>query len=316
MANLQGADWDDVRVFLALWRARSLGQAARRLGVDISTASRRLVALEEQLGARLFERTREGLVPTHAAEVIQPAAELMESAHARVVRDVSGMETEAEGVVRISAPAGLTQEFLAPALAQLRVQHPRLRLELDASNRPVDLVRREADLALRTAPLEGADLVATKLATSRWLAAAAPALAASLGRLASWDDAPWIGWGDDMAGFHAARWLWRHVRREQVWIRSSAFPVQLAAARTGAGVLLAPEQTVTRAGLVPLTLPRRLRASAAEWPVDDLWLIGSRALRDVPRVAAVWRFLVETLRDQRQPRGEQRASRRRKSGRR
>src|SRR5207245_1224306 len=82
-ANLQASDWDDVRVFLALWRARSLGQAASRLGVDISTASRRLAALEAQLGARLFERTRQGLAPTHAAEVIQPAAELMESAHAR-----------------------------------------------------------------------------------------------------------------------------------------------------------------------------------------------------------------------------------------
>src|SRR5207245_9599367 len=157
-------------------------------------------------------RTRQGPAPTHAAEVIQPAAELMESAHARFVRDVSGVETEAEGVVRVSAPAGLLQEFVAPALVRLRAQHPRLRLELDASNRPVDLGRRDADLALRTARLEGADLVATKLATSRWLAAASPALAASLGRLASWDDAPWIGWGDDMAGFHAARWVERHVR--------------------------------------------------------------------------------------------------------
>ena len=63
-AKLQGSDWDDIRVFLALWRARSLGQAATRLGVDISTASRRLVALEEQLGARLFERTRQGLAPS------------------------------------------------------------------------------------------------------------------------------------------------------------------------------------------------------------------------------------------------------------
>jgi len=165
-AKLQGSDWDDIRVFLALWRARSLGQAATRLGVDISTASRRLVALEEQLGARLFERTRQGLAPTHIAELIQPAAELMESAHARVVRDASGVDTEAEGVVRVSAPAGLMQEFVAPALVRLRAQHPRLRVELAASNRPVDLARREADLALRTARLEGADL--DQLQTCEW----------------------------------------------------------------------------------------------------------------------------------------------------
>jgi DNA-binding transcriptional LysR family regulator len=235
---LQGIDWDDVRVFLALWRARSLGQAAGRLGVDISTASRRLAALEAQLGTRLFERTREGLVPTHAAEVIQPAAELMESAHARVMRDVSGVETEPEGVVRVSAPAGLIQEFVAPALARLRARHARLRLELDSSTRPVDL-----------------------------------------------------------------------VRREQLWIRTSSFPAQLAAARGGAGVLLAPAQTVARVGLVPVALSRRLRASADEWPVDDLWLIGHRALREVPRVAAVWRFLVEALRDARPAGGARRTSR-------
>jgi DNA-binding transcriptional LysR family regulator len=303
MANLQGPDWDDVRVFLALWRARSLGRGATRLGVDISTASRRLATLEERLGARLFERTRDGLAPTRAAELIQPAAELMESAQARLVRDASAVETEPEGVVRVSAPASLAQDFVAPVLAKLRTRHPRLRLDLDASNRPVDLARREADLALRTARLEGADLVATKLVTLPWYAAASRALAASLEQLSRWDDAPWIGWSDDMASFHAARWIERHVRREQVWMRTSSFPAQLAAARAGVGVVLAPDRSAARLGLVPVAIAPKLHASAAEWPIDELWLVGPRVLRDVPRVAAVWRFLVEELRDPKQPSG-------------
>jgi DNA-binding transcriptional LysR family regulator len=295
-ANLQGHDWDDVRVFLALMRAGSLGQGATRLGIDVSTASRKLAALEERLGTRLFERGREGLSPTRTAELVLEAAELMESAHGRFARDASGVETEVEGVVRLSAAPGLAQDFVAPALPRLKARHPRLRIELDASARSVDLSRHEADLALRSVPLEGAQLVATRLGHSRWVAASSPEQARALGRVRDWEALPWIGWDRDMTSFHVARWLAKHAARAVVVLRTSHFGAQLAAARAGLGAVLAPEAHLPVQGLVPLKLAPSLAASASEWPEDDLWLVGHRVLRTVPRVAAVWQFLVDEIR--------------------
>jgi len=294
--DLLQRNWDDVRLFLAVARAGSLGVAARRLALDTSTVSRRLASLEEELGARLFERTRQGLVATRLAELGLPAAEAMEAAQGRFARDTSGAEREAEGVVRLSAAPGLAQDFVAPLLIKLHARHPRLRIEIDASARVIDLSRHEADIALRSVPPEGADLLVTKLGSSRWIAMAAPRLHQTLGRLRRWDDAPWIGWDSDMSSFHVSRWLAKHAPKAELLLRTSHFPSQLAAARSGLGVMLVPEAHSARHGLVPIAYGRALAAAAATWPIDDLWLVGRRALREVPRVAAVWQFLLEELR--------------------
>ena len=298
-ANLQGSEevrWDDIRVFLALHRHRTLAAAAARLGLDTSTASRRIAALEAALGVRLFERTREGFAPARAAEQVLAAAEAMEAAHARLTRDASEVEAAAEGIVRISTAPGISSAFVAPALAGLRKRHPRIAIELDASVRTRDLTRHEADLALRSVPLQGNELVTTKLTTSRWLVAASPAVARSLGTLARWDVVPWIAWDHDLASLHVARWLRRHAPHADVALRTSDFASQLTAAAAGLGVAVVPEQYLAHAKLVPVALGAALREAGAELPVDDLWLVGHRPLRDVPRVAAVWTFLVELFR--------------------
>jgi len=290
------ARWEDVRIFLASHRYKSLGAAATRLGLDTSTVSRRLTAFEASLGVRLFERTREGLLPTRAAENVLPAAEAMEAAHGRLTRDASDLEAEAEGVVRVSVAPGMADAFVAPALVRLRAKHPRIEIELDASIRPLDLTRHEADLALRSTRPHGAELVITKLGTAPWIAAAASSRVKRLGPLGSWTDAPWIAWDRDLASFPPARWLAQHVPKAEIALRTSQFTSQLAAAESGLGMALVP---------VPYLRVRRLRAvlyddalapSAALWPRDDLWLVGHRALRDVPRVAAVWSFFAEEMR--------------------
>lgn len=294
--DLARHDWDDLRLFLAVFRAGSLGLAARRLGLDTSTVSRRLAGLEEQLGASLFNRTRRGLVATRLAELGLPAVEAMESAQGRFARDTSGAERHVEGVVRLSAAPVLAQDFVAPLLVKLRARHPGLRIELDASQQVIDLSRHEADIALRSVAPEGADLLVTKLGTSRWVAVTGGKLHKSLGRLRRWEDAPWIGWDNDMASFHVARWLTKYAPKADLVLRTSHFPSQLVAARSGLGVVLAPSVHAARQGLVPLEFTRALATSAAAWPSDDLWLVGRRALREVPRVAAVWQFLLAELR--------------------
>ncbi|WP_394834534.1 LysR family transcriptional regulator [Pendulispora rubella] len=296
VAPAQDPRWEDVRIFLAAYRHKSLGAAAGRLDLDTSTVSRRLTVLESSLGIRLFERTREGLIATRGAERVLAAAEAMEAAHGRLTRDASDLEAEAEGVVRLSVAPGMADAFVAPALVRLRAKHPKIDIELDASVRPLDLTRHEADLAMRSTRPHGAELVVTKLGTAGWLAAGAPALVKRLGRLTSWNDAPWIAWDRDLASFPPARWLAQHAPKARIALRTSQFTSQLVAAESGLGVLLIPLPYMHTRTLRAVPYAEPLAPSAQAWPTDDLWLVGHRALRDVPRVAAVWTFLAEDMR--------------------
>ncbi|APR75603.1 Transcriptional regulator, LysR family protein [Minicystis rosea] len=293
--DIEGARWDDVRVFLAVRRHGSFGAAGARLGMDTSTVSRRLAALEAALGAQLFERSREGVVPTRRAELVLPAAEAMEAAHGRFARDASALDSTAEGIVRVSVAPGMADSFVAPLLVRLRARYPKIGIELDASVRPLDLTRHEAEIALRSVRPQGADLVMTKILTSRWVAVASPERVKALGRMMNWEAEPWIAWDRDLASLPPARWLARHVPHADIALRTSHFASQLVAAREGLGIVLAPEPFARIHGLVPVSFASALAASAEAWPSDDLWLVGHRALRDVPRVAAVWSFLLDEL---------------------
>lgn len=287
--------WDDVRVLLALHRAGNLSAAGLRLGLDASTASRRLAALEAALGARLFDRTREGLVPTSAAERLLPAAEEAEAGMLRLASAVDGLERSIEGVVRIATFPGLSDNFLAPIFARLLARHPGLRLELEVGTAVADLTRGEADLAIRSIRPRTGDLVMTRLLTSRWLLMASPERADAIGKLARWDAVPWVDWGVDLAHIPPARWLATHAPGVRPVLRTSAPGALLAAVEHDLGVGLVTEHYTAVRRIVPVRLASALEADAAEWPVDELWLVGHRALREVPRVAAVWAFLVEEL---------------------
>jgi DNA-binding transcriptional LysR family regulator len=295
----EGARWDDIRVFLAIQRAGSLGQAALRLGLDTSTVSRRLVAFEESLGNKLFERSRGGLTATRAAGAVLAAAEAMEAAHARLTRDATDVETVVQGVVRLSMPPGLADTFIAPALPRLRAQYPRLSIELEASARVLDIARHEADIALRTVRPESAQLLTVKLLRGmRWVVAASHELAGRLGRVDDWSTLPWITWDRDLSRFGPSRWLARHAPGAEIALRTSHFASQLAAARAGLGVLLVPDIDRRARDLGLVQSSRSLHKSVSELPTDDVWMVGHASLRQLPRVEAVWRFLRDEIRAQ------------------
>jgi LysR substrate binding domain len=113
------------------------------------------------------------------------------------------------------------------------------------------------------------------------------------GAVRSFADVPWIGWGERLAHLPAARWLECHVGKDAPVVRSDSLRVQLATVAAGVGVALVPEPSVAWFGLVPLELAAKLRAAADEWPQDELFLVTHRALRDVPRVRAVWELIRE-----------------------
>ncbi len=280
--------WDDVRFFLALCRARTVGEAAGQLRVDASTVSRRLAALEDALGASLFERGRSGITKTKAAEDLMPVAEETEALVHRFARAADGLEHEVSGVVRVTCPPDVGEVVLVPLLPALRERHPDLQIVLDVGEAVRDLGRNEADLALRTVRPERGDLVVTRVARAEWVLATTPALARSLGPLRAWGDAPWVGWGERMAHVPAARWLERNAPDVAPVLRSDALALQIAAVRAGLGVALLPHPSVAHYGLEEVALSRKLLPARATLPADELYLVTHRALRDVPRVRAVW----------------------------
>lgn len=287
------ARWDDVRLFLALYRKGTLAAAAAEVGLDASTLSRRLVSLEEALGGRLFDRTPEGLAPTEGAELLLPAAEEMAAAHARFSHEASGFERVTEGLVRLSVAPGLAESFVAPSLVRLREKHPLIRIELDATMRFVDLTRREADLAIRSRRPQTGDLVSVKLGSRRWTPMVARAQATKLAPVKDWNALAWVGWSEELSGFPPEQWLAKHVPREAVVFRTSHFTSQVSAVEAGLGAALIPPAFAHVAGVAPLRYAASLAASIADLPTTEPWLVGHRALRGVPRIAAVWAFLVE-----------------------
>lgn len=155
--------WDLYRTFLAVLRTGSLSAGARDLGLTQPTAGRHVEALERALGYPLFTRSQQGLRPTDAALALQPYAETLASTAAAMARHATGTAGDISGVVRISASDVIGIEVLPPILAALQDEHPQLIIELSLSDAVEDLLRRDADIAIRmTNPAQDA-LVAQRI---------------------------------------------------------------------------------------------------------------------------------------------------------
>jgi DNA-binding transcriptional LysR family regulator len=142
--------WDLYRSFLAVLRLGSLSAAGRALGLTQPTLGRHIAMLQASLGGRvLFTRSQNGLMPTAAAHELRPHAEDMAAAAAAFVRIGSGNLEEAAGVVRLTAPEVVGIEVLPPILSEFRYEYPNTVVELSVSNQMADLLRRDADIAVR-----------------------------------------------------------------------------------------------------------------------------------------------------------------------
>lgn len=156
-------NWDDIRIFLAVGRTGQILAAAKRLGLNHATVARRLTALEDSLGSRLFDRSTSGCVLTDAGSRFFDRAEKMEAEALAAEADIGGDTPEISGTVRIGAPDGFGVAYLAPRLNQLTQKHPGLTVQLVPVSRSFSLSRREADIAVTIDRPETGRLVAGKL---------------------------------------------------------------------------------------------------------------------------------------------------------
>jgi DNA-binding transcriptional LysR family regulator len=156
-------DWDNVRVFLAVARAGQFVAAAKRLKLDHATVSRRIAALEAALGAKLFDRRTTGATLTSVGERFLRAAEEMESAFLHAQGEISGVDLELVGDVRIGAPDGFSTYYLTGTLRDFAERHPGVRLQLMPLPQLTPLARREVDVVIGLDKPEAGRFVARKL---------------------------------------------------------------------------------------------------------------------------------------------------------
>jgi DNA-binding transcriptional LysR family regulator len=181
----------DLRIFLAVSSAGSLSAAARQLNIGPMQVSRRIAVLEQELGVRLFHRTTRSVALTAEGEAFFPYANTMSEAEESARGALSPAPASASGTLKLTAPSVFGQTIILPFLPALLERHPDLRIDLDLSDRVLDIVGQGLDLALRIATLEDSELVARRIAGNPRIICAAPDYLRRYGvpaRLADLDD--------------------------------------------------------------------------------------------------------------------------------
>lgn len=292
-------DWNALRLILAVQRAGSLTAAAQQLGIDHSTAFRRLKALESQLAVRLFERLPAGsYTATEAGARMAAAAERMEAEAHALDRDLTGRDHRLSGMLRVTSSETLAYSHLTRHLARFRQAHPGIVVELVIDNRVLSLSRREADIALRPIrPREG-DLWGRKLAGIAWALYATPAyLAARGGPLdepRQLEEHGLIGWEETASGIGAANWLARVAAPGSFAYRTNSLVNQLVAAKAGMGLALLPCYLGDGDGDVVRAIPEPIADLAGE-----LWIVTHADLKATARVRAFFDLVGDALAQER-----------------
>lgn len=280
-------NWDDLRFFLAAHRAGSFAGAARELGVEHTTVSRRLAALETALAVRLFTRSTEGLHLTAAGRDLLPSAEQVERLTATAALRAAGEAETVEGTVRVATSEGLTT-FFARRLGPLRERYPKLLVDLLTNNRVVDLARGEADFAIRAAADAQPDLLRRKLCVAGWSFYASPAYIARRGDAsAGLRGHDIVGFDDALARTPGAEWLATQGADARFVMRGNSLISVVNAAVSGMGLALLP------CHLGADTAPALVRATPEVVAARTVWLVVHPDLARVPRVRAVMEFVTD-----------------------
>lgn len=281
--------WELYRSFLGVLKEGSLSAAARHLGVTQPTVGRHVGALERALGVALFTRSQVGLMPTEAALALRSYAEAMESTAASLERVASSQGDGVRGTIRVSASEVVGVEVLPPILADLRRRYPELKVELVLTNRVQDLLRREADIAVRMVSPRQEQLIARKIGRIEVGLHAREDYLAQYGVPRTLKDLAShavIGYDQPTAFVRSAGKAFEGFTRDLFSLRSDSDLAQLALIRGGAGI-----------GGCQVALARRdpalRRVLAKEFTLHlETWITMHEDLRTSPRCRVTFEGLV------------------------
>jgi DNA-binding transcriptional LysR family regulator len=284
--------WELYRSFLAVLNEGSLSGAARALGVAQPTVGRHVAALEKSLGLALFTRSQIGLMPTEGALSLRSYAEAMQSTAAALERAAASQGTGVRGTVRVTASDVIGVEVLPPIIASLRDENPDIVVELVLTDRMQDLLRREADIAVRMARPRQELLVARRVgqielglhAHQRYLSRhGTPKTMADL------TNHSLIGFDQTTAFIRSAGKVVSGWRREAFAMRTDNNLAQLALIRSGAGIGVCQAAIARRDDSIVRIFPRHFSLQM------ETWMTMHEDLRNSPRCRVAFDALVKGL---------------------
>jgi len=291
---IQEPGWELYRSFLAVMREGSLSAAARLLGMTQPSLGRHIRELEESLGVSLFARSPQGLSPTDLAHALLPHAQAMASASAALRRAASTRDDAIAGVVRVAASDVIGVEVLPPMLASFRKRHPGVVIELSLSNQTENLLRRDADIAIRMSRPTQDALVARNIgkialgiyAHRRYIKAHGRP-----GTLAELAGHALIGFDRETAYIRSMRPAGLPYSREHFALRTDNDLAALAALRAGYGI------AICQCGIAQRD-PALLRLFADSFELHmDTWVVMHEDLRRSTLMRALYDHLATLLID-------------------
>lgn len=285
-------DSEQLRVFLAIIRTGNTVAAAKRLGIDHSTVSRRLRALEQGLAVRLFDRSPRGLAPTEAGKALIVHAEAVERDLLAAAASVAGLGSAVTGAVRLATPEIFGTWLVAPRMAAFQARHPGLVLELAPESRSVSLSKREADIAITLSPPPRGRLVVRKLADYRLCLYGARSYLEANGpvrTLAALRGQRFVSYIGDLLDYPEMNVLEPVMPGAVSVFRSSSSAAQLAAVAAGVGLGMLHHVAAGQDGRLERVLPDMVEVRRS------YWLVVHADAQRAPRIRAVVDFLTATV---------------------
>lgn len=285
-------DWNRARAFLVTAEEGSLSAAARALGTTQPTLGRQVSALEEELGVALFERVGRGLILTPSGLELMEHVRAMGEAAGRMSLSASGQSQSIEGTVRITADEVNATFTLPPIIKQLRRAEPGIKIEVVSSNDVKDLRRREADIAIRTAPLTDPDLIARKVGTGLGMLYAARSYLQTVGPFETKADlagAMFVGFSDNAPLVAFLNEAGIAVSPDNFAVLSDSILVLWEMVKSGIGIGIMSQEVGDAEPLVD---------NVAPWlePFEfQVWLVAHRELRTNRRVRFVYDWLADAM---------------------
>lgn len=282
-------DWNRARAFLISAEERSLSAAAKAIGCTQSTISRQISALEEELGVALFERGSTGLVLTPNGSRLLEFVRLMAASAEEFSLAATQQADSLEGKVCVSANELMANFILSPILTRLSFEQPALKIELVASNQASDILRREADIAIRSFRPTQQGLIARKLGEDQYKLFAAKSYAQSV---EDWGDVAGLRFVGSDDAYKLVRILSEQglkLSLDNFKLSANLHLAHWELVRQGAGIGVATADVGAQDPLIQPVLPE------VELPRTEVWLVSHRELRTSRRVRLVYDYLATAL---------------------
>jgi len=286
-------DWNDLKYLLAVSRHGSTLAAGRALGVDQSTVQRRLVELEKKLGQPLVERQPTGYRLTDFGRDMLPYAERIGQSVAAFEEHLQAAAAGAGGVIRMTCPEPIVNRLTQTSLFdKFHARHPGWRVQFVMSDKYLDLMKGDADIALRSGHTEDGELIGRKIGDSIWAVYASRSYIERHGQPERIEDLKHhalVGFDETMSKHRASQWLHDVAPDATLAARSSSVLGLVYSVKAGIG--LAP---------LPVSLgdaePDLVRVLGPVPELARIWrILTTPALRHTPRIAAFFDFIVEEI---------------------